>query len=67
MERVLWRLNNTLHDCPGFRLFAHPLTQALLTRNNTGATETNWANVRFELNTLADIYNLARVGSAVYR
>jgi hypothetical protein len=30
-------------------------------------TESNWANVRFELNTLADIYNLPRVGSAVYK
>jgi hypothetical protein len=30
-------------------------------------TENNWANVRFELNTLADIYNLPRVGSAVYK
>jgi hypothetical protein len=31
------------------------------------ATETSWANVRFELNTLADIYNLPKVGSAVYK
>lgn len=31
------------------------------------ATENNWANVRFELNTLADIYNLPRVGANVYR
>jgi hypothetical protein len=31
------------------------------------ATENNWANVRFELNTLADIYNLPKVGSNVYR
>lgn len=30
------------------------------------AAETNWANVRFELNTLADVYNLPRVGSAAY-
>lgn len=30
-------------------------------------TENNWANVRFELNTLADIYNLPRVGAAAYR
>jgi hypothetical protein len=26
--------------------------------------EVNWANVRFELNTLADIYNLPKVGAA---
>ncbi len=31
------------------------------------ATETNWANVRYELNTLADIYNLAKVGAGVYK
>jgi Na+/phosphate symporter len=31
------------------------------------ATEANWANVRFELNTLADIYNMPRVGANVYR
>ena len=30
------------------------------------ATEANWANVRFELNSLADVYNIARVGAAVY-
>lgn len=31
------------------------------------ATEQNWANVRFELNTLADIYNLPKVGANVYK
>lgn len=31
------------------------------------AAEANWANVRFELNTLADIYNLPKVGASVYR
>lgn len=30
-------------------------------------TEKNWANVRYELNTLADIYNLPKVGSGVYK
>jgi hypothetical protein len=29
--------------------------------------EANWNNVRFELNTLADIYNMPRVGAAAYR
>lgn len=29
--------------------------------------ESNWANVRFELNTLADIYNLPKVGAGVYK
>lgn len=31
------------------------------------ATENNWSRVRYELNTLADIYNMAKVGSAVYK
>lgn len=31
------------------------------------ATEANWNNVRFELNTLADVYNMPRVGAAAYR
>lgn len=31
------------------------------------AAEGNWARVRFELNTLADVYNLPRVGAGVYR
>lgn len=30
------------------------------------ATETNWARVRFELNSLADVYNLPKVGSSTY-
>ena len=30
-------------------------------------TEGNWARVRFELNTLADVYNLPKVGSNVYK
>lgn len=31
------------------------------------ATESNWDRVRYELNTLADIYNLPKVGAAAYR
>ena len=31
------------------------------------AAEGNWDRVRYELNTLADIYNLPRVGAAAYR
>lgn len=30
-------------------------------------TEANWNNVRFELNTLADIYNMPRVGANAYQ
>lgn len=29
-------------------------------------TESNWARVRFELNSLADVYNIPRVGAAAY-
>lgn len=31
------------------------------------ATEGNWNRVRYELNTLADVYNLPKVGSNVYK
>lgn len=34
--------------------------------NFGSATESNWSRVRYELNTLADIYNLPRVGSSTY-
>lgn len=34
--------------------------------NFGSATESNWARVRYELNTLADIYNLPKVGSSRY-
>jgi hypothetical protein len=34
--------------------------------NFGAATESNWANVRYELNTLADVYNLPRVGANAY-
>jgi hypothetical protein len=30
-------------------------------------TEANWNRVRYELNTLADIYNLPKVGASAYR
>ncbi len=30
-------------------------------------TESNWSRVRYELNTLADVYNLPKVGSGVYK
>ena len=30
-------------------------------------TENNWSRVRFELNTLADVYNLPKVGARAYR
>jgi len=30
------------------------------------ATESNWDRVRYELNSLADVYNIPRVGASVY-
>jgi len=33
---------------------------------NFGAAEANWARVRYELNSLADVYNLPRVGAMAY-
>ncbi len=30
-------------------------------------TEANWSRVRYELNSLADVYNIAKVGSSVYK
>jgi len=38
-------------------------------RNNRygRVTEANWNRVRFELNTLADVYNIPKVGASVYR
>ncbi len=37
-------------------------------KNRYGATtEGNWNRVRYELNTLADVYNLPKVGSSSYR
>lgn len=32
-----------------------------------GGAENNWANVRRELNTLAQVYNLPQIGSGAYR
>lgn len=34
--------------------------------NFGAATEANWSRVRYELNSLADVYNLPRVGAAAY-
>ena len=31
------------------------------------AAEANWSRVRYELNTLADVYNLPKVGAGAYR
>lgn len=46
---------------------ASDIDRNMRNRRYGGATEGNWDRVRFELNTLADIYNLPRVGAGVYR
>lgn len=46
---------------------ATDIDRNMKTYNYGAPTETNWANVRFELNTLADIYNLPKVGAGVYK
>jgi hypothetical protein len=46
---------------------ATDINRSMNTHNYGAATEANWSKVRYELNTLADIYNLAKVGSAVYK
>lgn len=35
--------------------------------NFGSVTESNWARVRYELNSLADVYNMPKVGSSVYK
>jgi hypothetical protein len=46
---------------------ATDINRSLNSHNYGRGTEANWANVRYELNTLADIYNLPKVGAAVYK
>lgn len=46
---------------------ATDIDRNMKTYNYGAATEGNWNRVRYELNTLADIYNLAKVGSNVYK
>lgn len=45
---------------------ASDIDKNMRNRRFGSGTEANWARVRFELNTLADIYNLPKVGSNVY-
>lgn len=45
---------------------ASDIDKNMRNRRYGSGTEANWARVRFELNTLADIYNLPKVGSAAY-
>jgi len=46
---------------------ASDIDRNMRNRRYGSKTESNWARVRYELNTLADIYNLPKVGSNSYR
>ena len=46
---------------------ASDIDRNLKTYRFGAATENNWSRVRYELNTLADVYNLPKVGANVYR
>jgi hypothetical protein len=45
---------------------ATDIDRNMRTHNYGAVTESNWARVRFELNSLADVYNIPRVGSTAY-
>lgn len=46
---------------------ASDINRNMRTYRYGGAAESNWARVRFELNSLADVYNMPQVGAASYR
>lgn len=46
---------------------ANDINQVMKRRRFNRQTEQNWERVRFELNTLAKVYNLPNVGSGAYR
>ncbi|MEZ5308700.1 MAG: hypothetical protein R2684_16265 [Pyrinomonadaceae bacterium] len=46
---------------------ATDLDKTMKARKLGGVTESNWAKVRYELNTLAGIYNLPKVGNSAYK
>jgi hypothetical protein len=45
---------------------ASDIDRNLRNRRYGSATEANWARVRFELNSLADVYNMPKVGAPAY-
>ena len=58
-KRDLWIENkDEVRKCLNI---AEDINVALKNRKLSGATESNWANVRYELNTLAKIYNLPNI------
>ncbi len=46
---------------------ASDIDRNMRNRRYDSKTESNWTRVRYELNTLADVYNLPKVGSSAYR
>ena len=46
---------------------ASDIDRSVRNRAFGSVTENNWARVRFELNSLADAYNMPRVGAAAYK
>lgn len=46
---------------------ASDIDRTMRNRRLGGVTESNWARVRYELNSLADVYNMPKVGAASYR
>jgi hypothetical protein len=45
---------------------ASDIDRNLRNRRYGSVTEANWARVRYELNSLADVYNMPKVGAAAY-
>ena len=63
-RRDTWAENkNEVRNCLNI---ASDIDKTVRNRKFGRATETIWARVRYELNTLADIYNLPKVGSNTY-
>ncbi len=46
---------------------ATDINRNMTSRKYSADTETIWTKVRYELNTLADIYNIPKVGASVYK
>lgn len=63
-RRDAWAENkNEVRNCLNI---AADIDKTMKNRRLGGTTEAIWARVRYELNTLADIYNLPKVGSGAY-
>ncbi len=64
-RRDAWAENkNEVRNCLNI---ASDIDRTIRNRKFGANTETIWARVRFELNTLADIYNIPKVGAAAYK